>query len=115
MVKEERAKGRAGIDGEGDMWNHFPYPCPSGTAYHKKLFTMKKSENANGHEAIRRKKKVRVRARRPFTVRRSPSCARACMATVQARSPAMRDRASEQRLNVLIVMPLSLGEGPEGR
>ena len=58
MVKEERAKGKAGIEGEGDMWNHFPYPCPSGTAHHKKLFQMKKSENANGHEAIRRKKKV---------------------------------------------------------
>ena len=27
MVKEERAKGKAGIEGEGDMWNHFPYPC----------------------------------------------------------------------------------------
>ena len=58
MVQGERAKGRAGIEGEGDMWNHFPYPCPSGTAHHKKLFQMKKSENANGHEAIRRKKKV---------------------------------------------------------
>ena len=52
--------------------------------------------------------------RSPFAVCRSPSCARACMATVQARSPAMRDRASEQKLKVLIVMPLSLGEGPEG-
>ena len=60
MVKEERAKGRDGIEGEGDMWNHFPYPCPSGKAHHKKLFQMKKSENANGHEAIRRKKKVTV-------------------------------------------------------
>ena len=58
MVQGERAKGRAGIEGEGDMWNHFPYPCPSGKAHHKKLFQMKKSENANGHEAIRRKKKV---------------------------------------------------------
>ena len=56
--KEEGDKGRAGIEGEGDMWNHLPYPCPSGTAHHKKLFQMKKSENANGHEAIRRKKKV---------------------------------------------------------
>ena len=60
MVKEERAKGRDGIEGEGDMWNHFPYPCPSGPAHHKKLFQMKKSENANGHEAIRRKKNVKI-------------------------------------------------------
>ena len=59
MVKEERAKGRDGIEGEGDMWNHFPYPCPSGPAHHKKLFQMKKSENANVLEAIRQKKKVR--------------------------------------------------------
>ena len=59
MVQGERAKGRAGIEGEGDVWNHFPYPCPSGKAHHKKLFQMKKSENVNGHEAIRRKKKVR--------------------------------------------------------
>ena len=58
MVKEERAKGKAGIEGEGDVSNHFPYPSPSGTAHHKKLFQMKKSENANGHEAIRWKKKV---------------------------------------------------------
>ena len=61
MVQGERAKGRAGTEGEGDIWNHFPYPCPSGVAHHKKLFQMKKSENANGHEAIRRKKKVRIR------------------------------------------------------
>ena len=60
MVKEERAKGRDGIEGEGDMWNHFPYPCPSGPAHHKKLFQMKKSENANVLEAIRQKKKVKI-------------------------------------------------------
>ena len=65
MVKEERAKGRDGIEGEGDMWNHFPYPCPSGPAHHKKLFQMKKSENANGHEAIRRKKKVIIKSVKP--------------------------------------------------
>ena len=58
MVKEERAKGRDGIEGEGDMWNHFLYPCPSGTADHKKLFQMKKSEKANGHEAFRQPKLV---------------------------------------------------------
>ena len=64
MVKEERAKGRDGIEGEGDMWNHFPYPCPSGPAHHKNLFQMKKSENANVLEAIRQKKKVMI-SRRP--------------------------------------------------